>query len=61
MEDALADAVDYWATSSVGRPTGKVREEAKRMKAICEQIAGSGNERIIAACLYTLDCYTLAL
>lgn len=61
MEDALAEAVDLWTAQSVGRTNGKAVEEVKRMRALVEQIAGSGNERVVAACLCTLDCYALSL
>ncbi len=61
MELAFAEAVDFWASHSTSMPTGKVSETAKRMKAQCGQIAGSGNERITQATLTVLDCLTLGL
>ncbi len=55
MEASLAEAVELWMTQSVGRPSGRAVEEAKRMREQVEQIAGSGNPRLVSAAMCVLD------
>ncbi len=54
MEAAFTEAVEMWAVQG-GKRSGKVTEEAKRMRAQCDQITGSGNTRVIGAAMVVLD------
>ncbi len=56
MELALCEAVELWVVhGGTLRRSGRVTEEAKRMRAQVEQVADSGNQRVIAAAMVVLD------